>query len=267
MPPDGNLKRRMLQELYNHWGAGHLWRDETIRQVQHDYLWPLERAWINQYIKGCATCQQNKNLTHITKTPLYKITVPEDVPPFTQIVMDLITGLPKLQGYNAVLTIVDHRCSRGAIFLPCHTTITRPQIMQLYYKHIYPWFGLPTKVISNRDPRFTSHFRRSLAKKLGIKWNLSTVFHPQMDGLMEWKNQWLEQYLRLVMANSEEWSNMLPLATLVYNNLANSTTRLAPNQLLIRREPSATPVQAEGTENPLAELQVKQLRERRIMVT
>ena len=88
-----------------------------------------------------------------------------------------------------------------------------------------------------------------------------------MDGLTEWKNQWLEQYLSLVIANSKEWSNLLPLATLVHNNSANSTTRLAPNQLLIGREPPATLAQAEGAENPLAELQVKQLRERRIMAT
>src|SRR6266851_7122962 len=88
-----------------------------------------------------------------------------------------------------------------------------------------------------------------------------------MDGLTEQKNQWLEQYLHLVMANSKEWSNLLPLATLVHNNSANSTTRLASNQLLIGREPPATLVQAEGTDNPLAELRVKQLRERRIMTT
>src|SRR5713101_9945782 len=171
--------------------------------------------------------------------------------------------LPKSRGYDAILTIVDHGCSRGAIFLPCNTTITGPQIAQLYYKHVYPWFGLPTKVISDRDPRFTSHFGRSLAKELGIKWNMSTAFHPQTDGLTERKNQWIEQYLRLVMGNSEDWSNLLPLATLVHNNSVNSITRLAPNQLLIRREPPATLAQAEGAENPLAELRVKQLRERK----
>ncbi len=47
--------------------------------------------------------------------------------------MDLITRLPKSRGYDAILTIVDHGCSRGAIFLPCLTTITGPQITQLYY--------------------------------------------------------------------------------------------------------------------------------------
>ncbi len=27
-----------------------------------------------------------------------------------------------------------------------------PQIAQLYYQHVYPWFGLPQKLISDRDP-------------------------------------------------------------------------------------------------------------------
>jgi hypothetical protein len=267
VPPDNALKRRILREYHDHWGAGHPGRDETIRKVQNNYFWPLQRAWIDQYIKGCTTCQQNKNLMHVTKTSLYKITVPENAPPFTQIVMNLITGLPLLWGYNTILTIVDHGCSRGAIFLPCKTTITGPQIAQLYYEHVYPWFGLPTKVISNRDPHFMSHFRCTLAKELGTMWNMSTAYHPQTDGLTECKDQWLEQYLQLVAGNNKEWSTLLAMATLVHNNVANTTTGFVPNQLLIGREPPTTPVQGEGSDNPLAEKQVRQLIERRIMVT
>ena len=72
--------------------------------------------------------------------------------PFQTIAMDLITTLPESDRYNAILTIVDHGCSRAAVFLPCKTTITGEQVAQLYYKHIYRWFGLPSKMISDRDP-------------------------------------------------------------------------------------------------------------------
>ena len=138
IPLDDDLKRRIMRELHDHWGAGHPGRDETTRWVLRDYLWPSGRAWIDRYIKGCTTCQQNKNLTHVTKTLFYKITVPENAPPFIQIAMDLITELPKSRGYDAILTIVDHGCSQEAVFLSCNTTITGPQIAQLYYKYIYP---------------------------------------------------------------------------------------------------------------------------------
>ncbi len=125
--------------------------------------------WIADYIKGCATCQQNKILTHRTKTPLYCITTKEGTLPFQQIAMDLITGLPQHHRHNAILTIVDHGCSCAAIFLLCSDTITGPGIAQLYLDYVYRWFGLPTKMISDRDPRFTSQFGKALTEKLGIQ--------------------------------------------------------------------------------------------------
>lgn len=57
--------------------------------------------------------------------------------PFQTIAMDLITTLPKSKGYDAILMIVDHGCTRAAVFLPCKTTITGEQVAQLYYEHIY----------------------------------------------------------------------------------------------------------------------------------
>ena len=115
--------------------------------------------------------------------------------------MDLITGLPLSHGYDAILTIVDHGCSRAALFLPCRTTITGPGIAQLYLRHLYPWFGILNRIISDRDPWFTSHFSQSLTQELGITRNLSTAFYPQTDGLTEHTNQWVEQYLQLLAAN------------------------------------------------------------------
>ena len=95
IPPDDEVKREVLWVWHEHKGGGHRGRDETVQQINRHYYWPRARAWVEQYVKGCAVCQQNKNLTHRTHTPLYKITVPENAPPFMQIAMDLITGLPK----------------------------------------------------------------------------------------------------------------------------------------------------------------------------
>ena len=103
--------------------------------------------------------------------------------------MDLITALPKSEGHDAILMIIDHGCTQAAIFLPCSMTITREGIAHLYFKNVYQWFGLPDKVISDRDPRFTSNFVKALTQKLRIQQNVSSMFHPQMDGLSKHKNQ------------------------------------------------------------------------------
>jgi transposase InsO family protein len=167
--------------------------------------------------------------------------------------MDLITGLPKSEGHDTILTIVDHSYSRVAIFLPCSTTITGAGITQLYLEHVFRWFGLPQKIISDWDPCFMSHFTRELTRGLGIDQNLSTAFHPQTDGLSERTNQWVKQYLRLITVNQNEWSKWLPMATAVHNNSQNSTTGFAPNELMIGWEPPLAVEQHLESKNHMAE--------------
>jgi len=93
------------------------------------------------------------------------------------------------------------------------------------------------------------------------------VFHPQTDGLSERKNQWIEQYLRLITMNQEDWSDWLAVATLVHNNSANSTTGFAPNELLIGWEPPLTMEQGESSNNNTAEEQATNLRNNRTLAT
>ena len=89
--------------------------------------------------------------------------------------------------------------------------------------------------------------------------------HPQTDGLSEQKNQWIKQYLQLIMTNQEDWSDWLAVTTLVHNNSANSTTSFAPNELLIGWEPPLTTEQGELSNNSTAEEQVTKLRNNQIL--
>jgi reverse transcriptase-like protein/integrase-like protein len=104
-------KRDLMTLVHDHSTAGHPGQDEMIRQAKRRLFWPGMNHWITQYMKECATCQQNKILVHCTKTPLYRISTPEGARPFQQISMDLITGLPRVHGKDAILTIVNHGCS------------------------------------------------------------------------------------------------------------------------------------------------------------
>jgi hypothetical protein len=216
------------------------------------------KEWITEYVKGYATCQQNKILTHQKMPPMYQIPTMENVLPFQRVAMDLITGLPRVQGKDAILTIVDQGCLRVVVFLPCSTTITGPGIAQLYHNHIYRWFRLPTKVISDRDPRFTSHFGRAFAKRLGIKQNLFTAFHPQMDRLSKRKNQWIKQYLRLVTSTvPKDWTYWLALALAVHNNWKNNMMGLSPNQVLLGYNITLNPGYTSLTQNESAKEQTQ----------
>jgi hypothetical protein len=72
--PSNQFLRNILQEVHNHPTARHPGRDETIRKIRELYQWPKMNQWIMNYVKGCATCQQNKIQTHNKKTPSFGIT-------------------------------------------------------------------------------------------------------------------------------------------------------------------------------------------------
>ena len=232
--PTEEEKREILQLYHDSPAGGHLGRDQTYEEVARHHAWPGMRSWIADYVRGCGVCQQNKPRTHPRKTPLYRIPVPQEANPFEVIALDLITHLPLCNGFDAILTIVDHGCSRAAIFVPCKGTVTGEGVADLYFDNVYRWFGLPAKVISDRDPRFTSQFTKALCARLGIAQNVSTAFHPQTDGLTERKNQWVEQFLRTItMHQQNDWATWLPLATAVHNRATNATTKAPPSEVLL----------------------------------
>ena len=74
VPSEMDLRRRIMDYYHNTPTAGHPGRDETIQATKQQYWWPGMNRWIEDYVRGCAPCQQNKNLTHRTCPPTYRIT-------------------------------------------------------------------------------------------------------------------------------------------------------------------------------------------------
>jgi hypothetical protein len=102
------------------------------------------------------------------------------------------------------------------------------------------WFGIPKRIISDRDPRFTSHFSKAVCKATGIKQNISTAFHPRTDGQTERMNQWIETYLRsFVNPRQNNWNTLLPIAEFAHNSWKHEGTKFAPHQLITGMVPSA----------------------------
>ena len=177
--------------------------------------------------------------------------------------MDLITDLPELQGFDTVLTIINHRCSKAAKFIPCKTTITGQGVVALYLQHLVPWFGIPRKIISDHNPRFMSHFTKELCHLLHIQQNVSTAFHPRTDSASERANQWLEQYLRIWTADDQRtWAQFLSLVEFVHNSWPHDRTSLTLHELLFGTKPPF-PLSDEEAKTPDITTRLRQIREAR----
>ncbi|GKF88964.1 putative reverse transcriptase domain, ribonuclease H-like domain, aspartic peptidase domain protein, partial [Tanacetum coccineum] len=89
--------------------------------------------------------------------------------------------------------------------------------------------GIPVSIICDRNPRFVSHFWRSLQKALGNSLNMSTAYHPETDGQSERTIQTLEDMLRACMIDfGNGWIKHLPLFEFSYNNSYHASIKAAP---------------------------------------
>ena len=62
------------------------------------------------------------------------------------------------------------------------STNSASDLVPLYIKEVVRLHGVPKSIVSNRDSKFGSLFWKSFHSALGTGLDLSTAFHPQMDG-------------------------------------------------------------------------------------
>jgi Integrase zinc binding domain len=231
-------QRSILQQIHDSPIDGHPGIANTWELVKQSYEGPWLREFVEEYLKGCAKCQESKMNLPRSKASLQRFDTHVEDGPFQYLSMDLITDLPKSEGYNSILTIVDQGCSKVAKFISCMKTIDGPGVAKEYLHHLVSWFGLPQQIISDRDPRFTSNFSHIICKDTGIQQNLSTAFHPWTDRQTEQMNAWVEQYLRPWTSNRpHDWAQLLPMAEFAHNSWKHNVAQKSPHELLMGTYP------------------------------
>ncbi|RZC29489.1 Transposon Ty3-G Gag-Pol polyprotein [Glycine soja] len=145
-------------------------------------------------------------------------------------------GLPRTpRGLDSIWVIVD-RLTKSAHFIPINIRFSLEKLTTLYISEVVRLHGVPSSIVSDRDPRFTSRFWESLNRALGIKLRLSSAYHPQTDGQTEQTIQSLEDLLRAcVLEQNGSWESFLPLIEFTYNNSFHSTIGMAPYEALYGR--------------------------------
>ncbi|XP_073137027.1 uncharacterized protein [Henckelia pumila] len=116
-------------------------------------------------------------------------------------------------------------------------TYRHDQMTNIYIRDVVRLHGVPKSIVSDRDPRFTSHFWHILQEALGTRLHLSTAYHPQTDGQSERTIQILEDMLRAVILDfGTSWQEFLPLVEFSYNNSYQSSIQMAPFEALYGRK-------------------------------
>ena len=91
--------------------------------------------------------------------------------------MDFVTHLPRTQRRHDSVWVIMDRLTKSTHFLTVQMTFTLEEFYRLYIHEIVWSHGVPVSIVSDRDPRFTTHFWKIFQKVMGTQLTISTAFH------------------------------------------------------------------------------------------
>jgi len=132
--------------------AGYMGQDKTIELIRRNFWWPKMNERIMDFIRSCPECQKNKASQHQP----YGLTLLLELPyvPWQSIAMDFITELPLSEGCDQLYMVIDW-FTKMAHFLPLQEKMASDLVV-IFTKEVWKFYGLPTDIVSDRDSCFTS---------------------------------------------------------------------------------------------------------------
>ncbi|XP_047251512.1 uncharacterized protein LOC124886667 [Capsicum annuum] len=125
--------------------------------VPHDDLYnKIKDSWsTDSALQLCDICQRHKYDVAASPGYLQPLPIPEGV--WTDICLDFIEGLPKFQGKDVILVLVD-RLSKYAHFLSLQHPYTAQSVAKSFLDGVFKLHGMPVTMTSDRDPKPLVHF-------------------------------------------------------------------------------------------------------------
>ncbi|GJT20970.1 putative nucleotidyltransferase, ribonuclease H [Tanacetum coccineum] len=235
VPNDQALREKVMTEAHSSPFTIHPGSTKMYRDLKQYFWWNGMKQDVATFVSKCMTCQQVK-IEHQRASGLLQ---PLEIPmwKWDEISMDFVTGLPTTQKRHDAIWVVVDRLTKSAHFLPIRKNYGISKLAEIFRQEIVRLHGTPTSIVSDRDPKFTSHFWKGLQKAWGTRLKFSTAFHPQTDGQSERTIQTLEDMLRACALEwTGSWDEYLCLVEFAYNNSWHASIKAAPFELLYGRK-------------------------------
>jgi hypothetical protein len=212
-----------LLELAN--ATGHEGVHKTLHRLRADFHTSHDHVLVQDFVRVCAVCQHNKS-DHLQPGGLLQpLEVPSTV--WADVPMDFVEALPRVNGKSVILTVVD-RFSKSAHFIALSHPYTAPSVARVFSAEIVRLHGIPSSIVNDRDPVFTSSFWRELFRLAGVKLHFTSAFHPQSDGQSEATNKIISMYLRCLTGDRPHncWNGFLGWSSVTIHPTSSPSRRL-----------------------------------------
>jgi len=212
------LRELMIIEIHT---KGHHSAEGNLRYASGYIYWPEMPKDFMDFVRQCELCQANKERHTQPAGDAQTLPFPPGI--FSSYGINFIGPFTKLNGLDSVLVVVD----RGVEFswlIPTSVTAKSLQTTELLRHHIFTPHGVPTSIVSDADPRFTSKFWKQTLKTMGIEHIMAAPGHNQTNGQAARKIRELKTALsNITNLRPTNWLTSLPERA-AYSNAGHSDT-------------------------------------------
>ena len=137
---------------------------------------------VHLFVMKCEVCQKCKYDRSAYPGLLQPLPIPKRI--WQHITMDFIEGLPNSNAKQVICVVVD-KLSKVAHLLALSHPYTTTEVAQSFLDNVFKLHGFPDSITSDKDAIFVSQFWKDLMAFQGVQLQLSTAYHPQIDGQTE----------------------------------------------------------------------------------
>ena len=237
VPDVDTLRGDIIREHHAPKLSGHVGRDRTTELVRRTFRWNGLTKDVERVVNECHQCQTNKASNSKPGGSLQPVQIPDDC--WDCVSMDLITKLPVTKKDNDAICVFVDKLSKMVHLVPCKTKCDAKEFAQMFMANVHKHHGMPKKIVSDRDGRFTGCFFAECMRIMGVNQAFSTAFHPQTDGQTERVNRILEDMLRhYVGPYQDDWDELLDLAEFAINNAYQESIQMTPFYMVTGKHPN-----------------------------
>ena len=165
VPQLTDLREEILREFHCTRFAVHPGDTKMYHDLRRQYYWSEMKRHVGDFVRCCLTCHQVKAEHQKVAGLLQPLEVAEWK--LEHITMDFVTHLPLTPWRHDVMWVIVDRLTKSEHFLTVQMTFTLEEFCRLYIREIFWLHGVPVSIVSDRDPRFTTHFWKSFQKAMG----------------------------------------------------------------------------------------------------
>ncbi|CAE1232164.1 unnamed protein product [Acanthosepion pharaonis] len=186
-----------LQDILKQLHTAHLGQEKTKFLAKDTVYWVNINRDIEQFTKSCSICQQHKPSQ--MQEPLMQHDIPTK--PWDIVGTDLfdLHGSQWLiiANYYSKYPVVKHLPAHSPSSVTVNTT-----------RQVFAEFGIPSKVVSDNGPHFSSHLYREFAKEWGFHHETTSPRRPQGNGFRERQIRTVKNILK---KKAKKWEQRLKL--------------------------------------------------------